>query len=78
MYNCGPIRIGSGSRTKVDVVQKAEGIRPGRDMASVRVTVGVLDQGMFSKGWLGNWGDPEVALPQAVRYQGRKARSEQT
>ncbi len=37
MYNCGPIGIGSGRRTKVDVVQKAEGSRPGRDMASVQV-----------------------------------------
>ena len=50
MYNCGPIGISSGSRTKADVVQKAEGSRPGDDMASVQVTVGVLDQGMFSKG----------------------------
>ena len=41
MYNCGPIGISSGSRTKVDVVQKAEGSRPERDMASVWVTVGV-------------------------------------
>ena len=41
MYNCGPIGIGFGRRTKVDVVQKAEGSRPGRDMASVQVTAGV-------------------------------------
>lgn len=41
------IRIFSGKpEEKADVVSLTEGGKPGRDMASVRVTTGVLDQSM--------------------------------
>ncbi len=38
------------SRRKADAIQYAEGSRPECAMASIQVTTGVIDQGMFSKG----------------------------
>jgi len=38
------------SEGKADALDAAEGSRPACAMASVQVTTGVLDQGMFSKG----------------------------
>ncbi len=41
-------------------------------MASIQVTAGVLDQVMYSKGQLGNWGDPHVSLQKRLgRYRPR-------
>ncbi len=47
---------------KADVLDLTEGSSPLHEMASAGVTTGVLDQGMCSKGWLGNLGDPNVSL----------------
>ena len=35
---------------KADAVDEAEGSRPGCALASIQVTTGVEDQGMYSKG----------------------------
>jgi hypothetical protein len=47
---------------KADTLDFVEGSRPEYDMASIQVTTGVLDQGMCSKGQLGNLGEPSVSL----------------
>ena len=47
---------------KADGLRKPEGSRPECVMASVEVTTGVRDQGMYSQGWRGNSGEPFVSL----------------
>ena len=49
-------------RGKPTAWMSPEGSRPEFDMARIQDTIGVLDQGMFLKGWLGNLGDPNVSI----------------
>ena len=48
-------------------MDNAEGSSSEFDKASIQDTTGVWDQGMFSKGWLGNLRDPNVSLCKTVR-----------
>ena len=50
------------SEVKADGLRKPEGSRPEYAMASVEVTTGVRDQGMYSQGLRGNSGEPFVSL----------------
>lgn len=54
-------------------MEQTEGSTPDYDMASDQETIGVLDQGMFSKGWLGNLGDPDVSYAK-LRFCGTAVR----
>ncbi len=53
MYGYGRFRIVSYTSVydvKADVMECAEGSNPDCDMANDQETIGVLDQGMFSRG----------------------------
>ena len=50
------------SEVKADGLRKPEGSRPEYGRASVEVTTGVRDQGMYSQDWRGNSGEPFVSL----------------
>ena len=49
MYSCGQLD-NPPEAEKADAMDWAEGSRPECDLASIQVTTGVFDQGMFSKG----------------------------
>ena len=65
------------SEVKADGVRKPEGSRPGHVMASIEVTTGVRDQGMYRKGLPGNLGCPYVSLwrRKGARISGQETKS---
>jgi hypothetical protein len=55
---------------KADAVGKAEGSSPGGGMVSFQDTTGVVEQGMCSKGQLGNLGEPSVSPRERQKMKG--------
>ena len=55
---------------KADAVKKAEGSSPEYEKASIQDTTGVEDQGMGSKGQIGNLREPTVSHPECQKREG--------
>ena len=55
---------------KADAVKEVEGSSPEYEKASIQDTTGVEDQGMGSKGQIGNLREPTVSHPESQKREG--------